>query len=121
MNARKLNALGGIMALLLVLGWIGYDFLKLARLNIDHRFSIGTVVSQSRSGNGGPYFHYEFLVDGILYSRGSPPDENPKILGSRYYVKYLPSDPTISMILWDKSVSDSIQRAPKSGWENLPE
>jgi hypothetical protein len=121
MDLKKINAWGAVVVLLLMLVWIGYDFANLTRLSMNHRFTIGTVTKKVKTGKG-PFFHYQFWVSGKSFEGGAPPDENPMAVeGSRYYVKFLPNDPTISSILWELPVPVNVQQAPEQGWERLPE
>jgi hypothetical protein len=38
----------------------------------------------------------------------------------RYFVKFLPSEPTVNRILWDQPVPDYIMEAPIEGWTEMP-
>ncbi|MBL6445139.1 hypothetical protein JMN32_02390 [Fulvivirga sp. 29W222] len=43
------------------------------------------------------------------------------IEGGRYYLKYHPDNPELREVLWNKPVSDTVGKAPKEGWKELPE
>jgi len=117
---RRIEALAGIsvtMAIVLVILWIEFQQSKLAA---DGRFTIGTTIGENLGGRG-PWVMYNFQVgDSVFVDEQRPLKFHPKIYGGRYYVKFLPTDPSINEIYWDHEVPDNFMDAPKEGWAKLP-
>lgn len=41
-------------------------------------------------------------------------------IGSRLFIKYLPSDPSISELILDINVPDTLRTIPINGWDSIP-
>ena len=66
--------------------------------------------------------YYKFNVNGQPFENGAPSGEEDLIVeGGRYFVKFLPSDPKVARINWDKPVPEDLKESPSEGWEVLPD
>ena len=118
-----MNKLKFIASTLFVLS-ITYIFargcIQQSRLNNSGKFTIAHTVG-SEFASRGPLIKIKFIVKGIEYSgKKRSLKYNPIIYDGRYFIKYLPSDPEINDIYWDKPVPDSLQFAPDEGWKSIP-
>ncbi|MBL7877970.1 MAG: hypothetical protein JNL53_20055 [Cyclobacteriaceae bacterium] len=108
------------LVFLIVLAWIvyvGYERLNLAS---NHRYTIGYTIGK-RVTHKGMRIDYTFTVEGKNYRGSKDPDRNGIIVDSgRYYLEFLPSDPSSNNILWNHPVPNYIDTAPSSGWNEIP-
>ena len=88
---------------------IGYFIIKVQvidriRLNKDNQLAKAKIVKVEGAANGGPYFVYEFTVEGITYNGKFSEDAKQAVyVGDCYYVEYYTNDPEISRILLNRS------------------
>jgi hypothetical protein len=89
------------------------------RLYLDHHFTIG-YTNGSHKTSKGVIIEYYFVINKVKYkgSRDALKYE-PVSEGGRYFVKFLPNDPSVNRILWDKPVPEQIQLAPIDGWRDI--
>jgi hypothetical protein len=115
------TAIGGVILFLVLLLWIGHILFKKYELSINKRYTIGTTL-KARPTHKGLVIDYKYEVDSIEYRKsGHPTYHGPsERTGGRYFVEFLPTDPNINDILWDRPVPENITSAPKLGWKELP-
>jgi hypothetical protein len=103
-----------------VLFWlfkIAYDDFRLSQ---NQRYTIGTTIGWKRTGKG-PVIKYKFSVQGQSFeSSGSSGSDTIELEGGRYFVRFLPKDPTVSRIILDMPVPPNIVAAPTEGWRDIP-
>lgn len=114
---KKLNYFGGILLGIALVSAIVYISSKQTELESNGRYTIGET-----HGQNGKFIRYTFKVERKEFSSEYPILKfSPLVNGGRYYVKYLPSDLSISEIYWDKPVPDHIVEAPLEGWSRIPQ
>lgn len=115
------NAIGGVLLFCLLLGWVGYMSFQKFQLRYYKRFTIG-ITLQNRPTLKGRVIDYYYLVNGVRYENSRHADTNPILeKDGRYYVEFLPSDPTVNDILWSKQVPEHIKKVPPEGWKKIPQ
>jgi hypothetical protein len=89
-------------------------------LNSKGRYTIGITVGESVVSRG-PWIKFKFEANGSEYfSEQRSLKYRPTINGGKYYVKYLPSNPEINEIYWDRPVPETTKDAPSEGWIEIP-
>lgn len=118
MNGNK-NYLS-YLVFLIVLAWIAYVGYRRFKLAFNQRYTIGYTVGK-RAANKGMRIDYTFTVNGNTYKGSKDPDRDGIIVDrGRYYLEFLPSDPSNNNILWDSPVPNDIDKAPLNGWSEIP-
>lgn len=121
MELNKLNAWGGIIAFAIILAWIGISVLDNIKISRNYRYTIAATVGWTRTAKG-PFVNYKFFVNGKNFESSAPAGKDTLILeGGRYFVKFLPTDPNVSIIIWNKPVPSYIKDPPMEGWVKIPE
>ncbi|MBX2897720.1 MAG: hypothetical protein KF763_19925 [Cyclobacteriaceae bacterium] len=96
---------------------IGYDDFRLSN---DQRFTIGSTLGWKRTGKG-PVIAYRFSVNNKSYeNNASAGKDTVDVDSGRYFVRFLPSDPTVSRVMWDSPVPACIGEPPPNGWADIP-
>jgi len=119
-SPKTIISLGVFLLLLL---YIGYRLAFTVELKMNHRYTVGTITGYQRTSKG-LFVDYEFKVNSVTFTstKRTTNDGPSNIREGRYYVKYLPRDPSaISDILWDKPVSEKLDDIPINGWAEIPE
>lgn len=114
------KAIGGILIFVLLISWMGYMSYKKIQLSKDHRYTVGHTMN-GRSTHKGYTIDYYFIVSEKRYEASRYPEN--KVINERdgrYFLEFLPSDPTVNRILWDQPVPDHITEAPPEGWAEIP-
>lgn len=122
-NMKSPKSIISLGVFLLLLLYIGYRLAFTVELKFNHRYTVGTIIGFQQTSKG-IFVDYEFKVNSVTFtSTKQPTNEGPSsIREGRYYVKYLPRDPSaISDILWDNPVSEEIVDIPINGWAEIPE
>ncbi|MBL7875802.1 MAG: hypothetical protein JNL53_09060 [Cyclobacteriaceae bacterium] len=84
------------------------------------RYTIAVTDGLIRS-SGGNRVKFYFEVLGQQYvGEHKQLKYNPETSGGRYFLKYLPHDPKINNILWDKPVPSQLKEVPVEGWKEIP-
>lgn len=113
---KTLKTLIGLFLIFILAFYLIRGRIKQHKLKDEGRFTIGTTY-----GSNGKFVKYKFSVEGVVYEDEGQKLKFPVITDEgRYFVKYLPSDLTISEIYWDKPVPDSIKESPQGGWDSIP-
>lgn len=114
------KAIGGVLVFVLLISWMGYMSYKKIQLSKSHTYTIGFTVN-GRSTHKGYTIDYYFMVHGKRYESSKyPENEFIKEKDGRYYLEFLPTDPSVNRILWDQPVPDHITEAPPEGWSKIP-
>jgi hypothetical protein len=117
---KKLNIVGGILVILIITFFISKGFLEQSNLNVDGRYTVAVTTGQTAASRG-PWISFVFVVNGTEYKGEQRSLKyRPEIQHGRYYLKFLPSDPSIYEIYWDKPVPKSIVVTPFEGWSKIP-
>ncbi|MGO3708088.1 MAG: hypothetical protein ACTJGD_08280 [Mesonia hippocampi] len=96
---------------------------------LNKSYTIGLIEDFERGAKSPPVYKYYFHVDGLKYSndhlivsqlRLLGEEKLKKIVGKRFYVKFIAEDPSYSKLLMGYPVPDSIKEAPVRGWKKLP-
>ncbi|MBL7877969.1 MAG: hypothetical protein JNL53_20050 [Cyclobacteriaceae bacterium] len=103
--------------LVVILFKIYYDDYMIAN---HGRFCIGITKGWKRTAKG-PTVYYEFLINGKIFGSSAKSGKDTLVLnGGRYFVRFLPNDPTVSRVMWDRPVPDCIGKQPLLGWAEIP-
>jgi hypothetical protein len=114
-----MTTLKGLVTFLMVVTLIFffvYISVQRSKLASNGRYTIGTTIAQN-----GKFISLKFKVNGQEFVA----DHNrlkysPEERDGRYFIKYLPSDPEVNEVYWDKPVPDCIGEAPPEGWKEIP-
>lgn len=92
-----------------------------AKLNKNHRFTIGTVFKKRAPANGDVDAIVYFYVNGTQYDGaiGVGNFDHEVYVGDRYIVKFYPPDPNISRVITTSRVESKLE-APPEGWDYMP-
>ncbi len=102
---KKINAVGGVLVLIVILFLIFRGSIQQNELDRSGIMTVGTTQGQNVV-SGGVWIKYSFFVDSIEYHGASRAFEfKPEIVGGKYFLKYLPKDPNVNEIYWDKPIS----------------
>jgi len=117
--ARKIISFIGIViipVLLILFFWRKHE------LNAGSRYTITTTIRQFRTLKSGLIIEHFYFVNNKKYVETYNKNEYLNIIypNGRYLVKFAKSYPSISEVLWEKPVPDSIKEPPPEGWEHLP-
>ncbi|WP_266205309.1 hypothetical protein [Pontibacter kalidii] len=88
-------------------------------LNEYHRYTIGVATEIYWTVASGKKLRFEYVVNGESYFRSNRYNDRSRVPG-RYFVKFSAERPSISEILQDIPVPDSIIAAPSEGWQEIP-
>jgi hypothetical protein len=120
MMSNKLKNFGSILFftfLTVVLFKIFYDDY---RISSNHKYCIGITKGWKRTGKG-PTVYFEYTIGGEVFKSSAKSGKDTVILNDgKYFVKFLPSDPSVSRIMWDKPVPACIGGSPSDGWTKIP-
>lgn len=113
----KAKVVKGVLLTVVLIGIFVFIGLKRYQLQVGGRYTIGVT-----TGRDGKFVKYKFQVSGIEYeSKGAVLKYSPIERGGRYLVKFLPSDDiSMSEILWEEPVPESLLKAPEEGWTKIP-
>jgi hypothetical protein len=113
---KRFEVISGILVALVLMSALFYGGIIRHNLRANGRYTIGLTVGQN-----GKFIRYRFSVNGVQQvNENQRLKYSPVINGGRYFVKYLPSDLTVSQIHFDKPVPHTIVEAPEDGWPSLP-
>jgi hypothetical protein len=84
------------------------------------KYTIGTTEKIFLVLKSGRKVEYKFNVQDEVYTSSSGYREGVVVPNGRYYVKFLPADPEINEIFFDKPVLGHIKKAPPEGWSRIP-
>jgi hypothetical protein len=120
----KKTLIGIVLLILIVIMYFLYTNLPNDELEKDGRFTLLEIVKIETHPDTSPIVNYEFYVNnkvikGKCLMDIEMEDRNVKEK-SKYIVKYLPRDPNIHKILYDKNAPENLE-APIKGWKNIPE
>lgn len=113
-----------ILALICIALYFLFHFIPNKKLEKDHRYTIATIIKIEMPLEGGEMadIHYYVYNETFKSSFTIDPNSSKKYKrGDRVYVKFFPKDPSVSELVFEKCVSDSIQKIPIEGWDKLPE
>lgn len=95
----------------------GYIAWQSFELTATGRYTVATT-----TGQNGKFVEFKLNVHEQEYNSSYPIQKyDVEINGGRYFVKYLPSDPTVCEALWDKPVPECINNPDPEGWVKIPE
>ncbi len=66
------------------------------------------------------YIKYEYFVGEVKYEQLGISKNNVVVKGGRYYVSFLPNNPTINEVQWDIPVPEEVIDVPPDGWDAPP-
>jgi hypothetical protein len=93
------------------------------KLEKNHRFTIGLVTEIVNPTDGEKMLNFDYYANEKYFKGSFSVNGISKIkykVGQRFYVKYYPLDPTISVFLPNYLVPDTIINSPSTGWEIMP-
>ena len=105
---------GGIIAVVI------YTEIKQHQLRTYPRYTIGTTTGAYWTLGSGKQVEYIYVTNNQIHKLSNEHEYDSKVIGGRYFVKYDTEDPSISKLLQDKPVPDSIKTAPPDGWKEIP-
>lgn len=113
----KAKVAKGVLLAVVLLGIFVSIGFKRYQLKVRGRYTIGVT-----TGRDGKFIKYKFQVSGIEYEgEGAVLKYSPIEREGRYLVKFLPSDDvSMSEILWEEPVPESLLKAPEEGWTEIP-
>jgi hypothetical protein len=119
----KKTVIGIVLLILIVVMYYLYANLPNNELEKDGRFTLLEIAKIESHSDSSPIVNYEFYVNNKVIKGNclmdiEMEDRNVKEK-SRYFVKYLPRDPNIHRILFDKNAPKNLE-APIKGWKNIP-
>ncbi len=120
-NWKSPKAIVSYSIFLALLLWIGYTLGMRYDLNRNYRITIAET-SGKRPTHKGVRIDFKFKVGSTEFiGSKDPTTEGPeKVVGGRYFIKYLPSDPQVNDLLWNSPVPSHILEAPVDGWDEIP-
>jgi hypothetical protein len=123
MNFKKMNGRTGaiiIICFVIILIYIQTKIRNHIYKNYGH-YTIGTTIYKYLTPVSGSYIRYSYKVRNIYYEKDAPyTNAYPKYPGGRYYVEFNNNKPSMSKLLENKPVPDSIKEAPPDGWSKIP-
>lgn len=119
----KKTVIGIVLLILIVVMYYLYANLPNDELEKDGRFILLEIVKIESHSDSSPTVNYEFYVNNKVIKGNclldiEMEDRNVKEK-SRYFVKYLPRDPNILRILFNKNAPKNLE-SPIKGWKNIP-
>jgi hypothetical protein len=110
------------IGLLIIPIFLTIFFWRKYELNKSSRYTITTTVRQYRTLKSGLQIEHFYFVNDKKYVETYNKNEYLNIIypNGRYLVKFATSYPSVSEVLWEKPVPDSIKESPREGWEHLP-
>ncbi|HLW39388.1 MAG TPA: hypothetical protein VKX31_03280 [Brumimicrobium sp.] len=122
--------IGNIIGFIFILLFIIYvvigitnDANNKSNIKAKGQYSYGIVKKINIGGRVGDSFTYTFYFDGSIYTDKNPVggdySRNHQI-GDTIIIKFLPKDPTKSMIIEDMKYKSCMGLPPKKGWKELP-
>lgn len=99
-----------------------YHLWRRHQLAKSYSYTITETKKQISTLKNGLKITHVYYVDGITYNTDYSKNESLDIVypGARYLVRFSNNRPSISEVLWDKPVPDSIRTAPQKGWRKMP-
>ncbi|MCE7864794.1 MAG: hypothetical protein DYG99_14740 [Bacteroidetes bacterium CHB5] len=120
MELDKVKKIGTIILFVVLVASLLTGLSNEIQLSLNYSYTVGTTIGYRKTSKG-TLIDYKISVNNIEYDGTRDMLKyNPNTKGGRYYVKFLPSDPTINRILWDQPVPDHITEAPPDGWSEIP-
>lgn len=119
---KKLSNVLAVFALLLLL-WILVKsfYVNPYKLETEETaFTIATIKSFEMPSDGGMTVDFIYNVNGKEYKGFFSYSKLKVKVKDRYYLKYLKSDPRVSVFLFSMQVPDYITNVPKNGWQQIP-
>ena len=122
MNKKKLNIIGIVVFLLIMIALIAKNMVENRLLKQESRFTIGEITKIEPNGNSGYriYFNY-YVLDKEYNSFGGIYKLNNNLIGKEFYVRFSPSNPSNCELLLEKPVRIKVKKTPSEGWEKAPE
>ncbi len=85
------------------------------------KYTIG-VVLDAYPTKGIPVIKFKYIVSGAILKGQSGKKGNKKMIGKRYFVKYLEDSPERASIIVKINIPDSVKfNIPYNGWDAIPE
>ncbi|MEZ5047596.1 MAG: hypothetical protein R2831_11465 [Chitinophagaceae bacterium] len=110
-----------IILFTLIISTFCFVMYKNVLLNISGKYTVAIYKGSTSGGRQGGSDYYKFFYNGRYYEQGI------KIIRSKiklyYYCKFVPNNPSICNILYDKKVPYCVtpSSVPDSGWLKIPE
>ena len=97
-------------------------FWRKDQLKSNPMYTVTVTVKQIRTLKNGLQIDHYYFVNGEKYEERYSKDERLSIIypGGRYLVKFSTEHPSVSEVLWNKPVPDSVKEVPINGWETPP-
>ena len=105
---------GGLAAIVV------FTELKQYQLRTYPHYTIGITTGAYWTLRSGKQIEYSYTVNNKSYEWHNRLGYDIKVMNGRYFVKYDTKDPSISKLLQDFPVPDSIKTAPPNGWKEPP-
>ncbi len=121
MNKRKLNIIGIIVFLLIIITLIVKNVLDKKSLDETSKFTIGVVKSIEPNTRSGYRIYFYYYVKGKKYEAFDGIYKmNKSLLGKHFYVRFSTINPSNCELLLDLPVRD-VKNSPPDGWKKIPE
>ena len=113
---QKIKTFGAICLAIFLLSIILYIARQRNKLNSNGRFTIGTTINRQ-----GKFVSVRIIVGNKEYKTNhNTLKYTPLERDGKYFVKFLPSDPDVNEIYWDREAADCISDPPADGWAEMP-
>ena len=110
-----------IMIIILIVVFTIIEHLNKIELGQDGMYTICTITDIEKGLKRAFIIKYRFIYKSSLYLSIDQIYKNRKeLVGRRYIVRFLPTNPRISEILYDKRIWCDTVKAPKIGWKEIP-
>jgi len=109
-----------VFGAVLLITFLIYMFVSIGirrdKLSAHGKYTVGITL-----GRHSKFVDFKFYVNRKEFKNNNPVQKyDPKEREGKYFVKYLPGNPEVNEIFWDKPVPECIGDPPADGWEELP-
>ena len=121
MNKKKINLIGVIIFSFIIISLVIKNVIENHSLNENSNYTVGKIKGIEPNIKSGYRIIFIYYVQGKKYEAfAGIYKKNKSMIGTRYYVKFSPSNPKNCKILLDKPVPDRIKDIPPDGWKCIP-
>ena len=118
---KKINLIGIIIFILIIVILVSKNIIESRNLKKDCNYTIGTITGIEPNMKSGYRIIFEYDVKNITYKAFDGIYENKKsLIGKRFFVKYVPSNPKNCSILLSNPVPENVKTTPFDGWKTIP-
>ena len=90
------------------------------QISIYKRYTIGITIKTYWTISNGKRVDFRYTVKNNAYENEDMYGYECKVPNGRYFVKYDTKDPSISKLIQNEPVPDSIKVSPPDGWKEIP-